>query len=463
MKFKRRLIIYYLAATLLSMFFVGAAVLRGIEQLSLETMERQLIDQSKLAEIYISQIAYLDNSSAEGLSAETARRIITNLSLVLGNVRIYDKDLNLLAATEASAKSYITAEENAKILNNALEGNYAYIMRGSTAYFASSLDIGNETFGVLQIIYPFSFLAALLRGVTGILLVGAAAFAVLMGLLSIYIAGRITKPINQLVSATEHYARREFMPVEVESSDEIAQLCRSFNAMGVQLKEYIQRQRLFVSNVSHELRTPLTAIKGYSEYLSDEVKGQPDLEKAVYHLNNESARLEKLVDEVLTLSRIDSGREDFTFETINISTLIEEAIDKMSLRAEKYSILIKKELRPNIYIRGDREKLMQVLVNLLDNAIKFSPAQSFVRLQLNKEGSLASLSITDQGMGIHEDEPDKLFERFYRGENAKGISGTGLGLSIVKYIVDAHKGTIEFEAGVSKGTTANIRLPIDIL
>lgn len=460
MKFRTRLVVYYLIATLLSMFFVGVAVLKGIERINMDTAEQQLIGQSKLAETYISQVAFLENSSEGELSAETAKRIINNLSLSLGNVRLYDKNLNLLASSKSNSKSTIATDENTKALTNALKGNYAYIVHSNTIYFASPLDSQGKTFGLLEIIYPLGFLNNLMSRVTGILSAGAVVFAVLLTLLSVYIAGRTTKPVRKLATAANHYANRDFTPVKITGSDEIAQLGRSFNAMGEQLNDYIQMQKQFVANVSHELRTPLTAIKGYSQYLTDEVKGNPELQKAVYHLNNESERLTKLVDEILTLSRIDSGREAYAFERLNLSSLVEEVIEKMSVRAEKYGISILKEIKQDIYVLGDSAKLMQVLINLLDNAIKFSPAQTFLHLRLYKQENMANISIIDQGIGIPESESSKVFERFYRSENARGISGTGLGLSIVKDIVNAHKGTIELASGINGGTIANLRLPV---
>jgi signal transduction histidine kinase len=262
--------------------------------------------------------------------------------------------------------------------------------------------------------------------------------------------------------AASNYGNRNFTSVEIKGSDEITQLSESFNNMGIQLQEYIQRQKQFVANMSHELRTPLTAIKGYSEYLKDEVKDRPDLQKAVYHLNNESKRLTKLVEEVLTLSRIDSSSESFNYLRLNFSELIHETVEKMQLRAEKYRIKINSKLEPDIYILGDNEKLIQVIINLLDNAFKFSSVESKVEIILCKEGNMASLSITDEGIGIPKEASEKVFERFYRAQNAEGVPGTGLGLSIVKHIIDTHKGSIELTSGAERGTIVELKLPIKL-
>jgi signal transduction histidine kinase len=303
------------------------------------------------------------------------------------------------------------------------------------------------------------FLERLISGVANILFIGTFIFAIFMIFISIYIAARLTKPINRLAATANNYANRVFTPVEIKGSDEIAQLSRSFNAMGAQLQEYIQRQSQFVSNVSHELRTPLTAIKGYSELLSDEVGDRPDLKKAVFHLKNESDRLAKLVDEVLTLSRIESGREEFHLERLNLSDLVNDMADKMLLRAQKYGIRIVTDIASGVYVKGDKEKLAQVIVNLLDNAFKYSSPRSNVWLKLYRETDEAILMVIDEGIGIPEKDRAKVFDRFYRAENSHSISGTGLGLSIVKHIVDAHNGTVKLAAGTQGGTIVILRLP----
>ncbi len=460
-KLKEKLVLYYLAATFVVMFFVGFAVLNAIKGLSINTIEQHLISQSSLAELYISQFHALQNEGSGELSDETAQHVIGKLGLVFGNIRLYDKDLHLLAASKNETEIGITEAENIEILSAAAKGDYAYLVRNSTAYFASPITFEGNAIGILEFIYPMSLLESLMSGVANILFIGAFIFAVLMTLISIYIASRLTKPINKLATAANNYANRNFTPVEIKGSDEISQLSRSFNAMGVQLQDYIQRQKQFVSNVSHEFRTPLTAIKGYSELLADEIGDRPDLKKAVFHLKNESDRLAKLVDEVLTLSRLETGREEFRLDRLNLSDLIMDTTEKMLLRAQKYGIKIVTDITADVYVRGDQEKLVQVVVNLLDNAFKYSPPGSTVRVSLYKERAEAILMVVDQGIGIPEKDRSKVFDRFYRAENARSISGTGLGLSIVKHIVDAHRGSIELTEGVEGGTTVIVRLPAE--
>lgn len=463
MKLKEKLVIYYLSATFLILFFVGLAVLNAIKSLSINTIEQQLIGQSSLAELYISQLHALQNENSDELSIETSQYVIGKLGLVFGNIRIYDRDLRLQASSKnnTARESGITDKEKREILSAAARGNYAYLIRSGTAFFASPINFEGNIIGILEIIYPMSFFESLITGVSNILFIGTFIFAIFMIFISILIAARLTKPINRLAKAANNYANRVFTPVEIKGSDEIAQLSRSFNAMGIQLQEYIQRQKQFVSNVSHELRTPLTAIKGYTELLADEVGDRPDLQKAVFHLKNESDRLAKLVDEVLTLSRIETRREEFHMERLNLSGLVNDTVEKMLLRAQKYGIIVSSNIASEVYVKGDKEKLVQVIVNLLDNAFKYSPSRSGVHIKLYGENGEAILMIADQGIGIPEEDRSKVFERFYRAENAHGISGTGLGLSIVKHIVDAHNGSIQLTSGDEGGTTAILKLPAD--
>lgn len=460
MKFATRLTIYYLIATLLSLALVGVAILKGIEHYGMAVLENQLIEQSDSAAVYITQTLLLEKLGPAGLN-EVAEQAANNLSAGNREVRIYDSRLNLLTASVDGVKQteFGTGTEATKNLAPALQGNYAYSTRNNRVYFAAPIELQGKAIGVLEFVYPLDFLNQVLTSARNILYLGAVGFGLLITLLSIFIARKVVRPIQQLVEATNRFARRDFTPICLDRSDELGLLSQSFSDMGSQLQDYIQRQRQFVANVSHELRTPLTAIKGYSEYLIDEVKGRPDLEKAVDHLNNESSRLARLVNELLLLSRIDAGREDFLFDRVDLSRLIKETVDKTQSRADKYSIQIHEKIQPNIAVSGDEEKLLQVMLNLLDNAIKYSPPGGTVEVGLSADGGMAHLTLADRGAGVPPEELDKIFERFYRAANAKAVGGTGLGLAISREIIIAHHGTIQLDNRPEGGTVVAVVLP----
>ena len=459
MKLSTRLMLYYLTATLLSLALVGFAILKAIEHYGMETVEQQLKTQSDSASVYVAQSLLLEKLGPQELAA-IAPRLTGNLSAGSREVRIYDEQLQLLSAAVDGVQQTVQVEKPfTDTLTAALKGNYAYGIHNSDVYFASPVELQGAVIGVLEFVYPLHFLNQILTATQKVLYAGAVVFGMLITILSIYIARKVVKPIKQLVEVTQRFARRDFTPVHLPRNDEIGQLSRSFSEMGSQLQDYIQRQRQFVANVSHELRTPLTAIKGYSEYLTDEVKGRADLEKAVYHLNNESTRLAKLVNELLFLSRMDARREPFYFSRLDFSSLVQETLEKLQVRTLKYEVRLQADLQPNLYIWADEEKITQALMNLLDNAIKYSPPRGSVEIELYLEGTRGILAIMDRGMGIPAEDLHKIFERFYRSANTKAIGGTGLGLAITREIITAHKGSLDVANRPGGGTVVKITLP----
>jgi signal transduction histidine kinase len=462
MRFSTRLIIYYVSATLISLTIVGAAVSQGIKRYGMKAVEEILIEQSKAASVFVKQTLYLEKQQSKDIKRNTAVLITNNLSLGNRQIRIYDRNLNLLSASINGVEQNIGKDMGqSEHLYSALQGNYSYVVHSSNTLFASPIEFMENTIGVLEIIYPLSFLERVINSSMTILIIGAALFNILILILSYYIAKVVTKPIQLLVEATTRYSQRDFSPIKIHRSDEIGKLGESFNAMGNQLQKYIHMQKQFVANVSHELRTPLTAIRGYSEYLMSEIKGREDIEKAVYHLYNESNRLTKLVDELLLLSRLEAEQRDFKMATLNFTKLIEDSIEKMEFKAGRNNISIRKELEPEIYVKGDKDKLTQAIVNILGNAIKYSHESSEVIAILEKESSMAKITVLDNGPGINPEDLDKVFERFYRSLNAKSVVGTGLGLPITREIIVAHHGSIKLENRTEGGTAVCISLPLN--
>ena len=461
MKFGTKLLAYYITAALISMLLVSFAVVKGVEYTGMISVEKQLVDKSKFAQIYINQIVSLQKKYNVALEPELARQITGYLSSSLGEVHIYDVELqHLSSSVEINDANLESNEAYLETLMNALKGNYSYVVQANAVYFAAPIDFNNKTAGVLEIVYPLGFLNEILNSITTILFIGVLAFCILITILSIFISAKIVKPIKRLAVLVDRYSRRDFQPVNIESNDEVGMLCKGFNLMGFKLQDYLQRQKQFISNVSHELRTPLTAIKGYSEYLSDEIKDNPDMEKAVHHLNNESVRLSKLVDELLLLSRIDSCREMYDLKRIDLSEVVIGAVKKMEFKEQRCQVALNTEIKADIAVCADPEKLIQVIINVLDNAIKFSSKGRNIMVKLAEIEEMAVLEVADNGIGIPDEEISKVFERFYRAANARNVSGSGLGLAISKEIVEFLNGTISLNSSIGSGTKVSIILPL---
>lgn len=219
----------------------------------------------------------------------------------------------------------------------------------------------------------------------------------------------------------------------------------------------------FVANVSHELRTPVTSIKGFAETLLDGALDHPDVAREfVQIIEKESARLHSLVSDLLELSGIEQHSFTLDVEQVDVVSVIREAEKLVSKRLTEKEMILTVEAPAEAVIEADGRRLMQILVNLLANAIAYSKTGTTVQVNARFEGDSMILSIADEGIGIEAEKIPRLFERFYRADLARSrdSGGTGLGLAIVKHLVEAHAGDIHVESKVGRGSMFSIRLPV---
>ncbi|MCX7902983.1 MAG: phosphate regulon sensor histidine kinase PhoR [Caloramator sp.] len=218
----------------------------------------------------------------------------------------------------------------------------------------------------------------------------------------------------------------------------------------------------FVANVSHELKTPLTSIKGFAETLKD-VEDENVRKKFLDIINIEAERLTRLINDILILSELENKEYALNFEKLNVLEILEEIQYIMKPLAESKNIEISLETNCyDVYVYGDRDKFKQMLINLLDNAIKYTNEGGKVKIKLEKIKNQVIISIIDNGIGIPKEHLPRLFERFYRVDKARSrsLGGTGLGLAIVKHVVNLMQGKIDVESKVGEGTTFKITLPL---
>jgi two-component system phosphate regulon sensor histidine kinase PhoR len=221
-----------------------------------------------------------------------------------------------------------------------------------------------------------------------------------------------------------------------------------------------QVRRDFLSNVSHELRTPLAAVSALVETLeTGAVEGEEDTAAFLLRIRQQVDRLTALVNELLDLSRIESGAIELRPEPVDLAALVAEAVSLLRPRAEAEGITIAGPAQPGLVVEGDRSSLLRAISNLLDNAIKYSPPGGTVTVETADEGELVALSVRDEGPGIPEQDLPRVFERFYKGDASRATAGVGLGLAIVKHLVRAHGGTVEAVSAPGQGATFTVRLP----
>ncbi|MBO9128472.1 HAMP domain-containing sensor histidine kinase [Bacillus sp. 165] len=273
----------------------------------------------------------------------------------------------------------------------------------------------------------------------------------------------ITKPILQMERVSYKMSKGNFNErIAVTSNDEVGRLGMAFNDMAQALqKEDIQRKE-FLANVSHELRTPLSYIKGYSEAILDGVVKLEQQTKFIMLINKEAGRMQRLVHDLLDLAQLEGALFPIKKHPTVFAQLIEDVLEAYEPVSAEKSIMLQHELDPDIIANIDEDRIQQVLHNLLDNAIRYTPEGGVISIMLKQVGGKCILRISDTGVGIPKEHLDKLGERFYRVDKARSrqSGGTGLGLAIVKQIVEVHEGTIEFMSEVGEGTVISIEFPV---
>ncbi|MDQ3676955.1 MAG: ATP-binding protein [Actinomycetota bacterium] len=291
-------------------------------------------------------------------------------------------------------------------------------------------------------------------------LVGAAGgIALALGCAQLLAHGT-TAPLREMAAVAGAMARGERgRPVRVTTADEVGELARAFNRMTEELAETDRLRRDFVANVSHELRTPIAALQALLENAVERVS-EPD-PATLNAMLVQTRRLGRLVTQLLDLSRLEAGEQPFDIRPFELREVLEGAAHATRLHAPPdVAFSIDADSRP--LVAGDPERVQQVVMNLLENAVRFSPRPGVVAMRATRDAGRVRLEVSDDGPGIAADELELVFERFHSGDGARrdgGGSGAGLGLAISRWIVELHGGTIHAEQRDPRGARIVVTLP----
>lgn len=293
----------------------------------------------------------------------------------------------------------------------------------------------------------------------------AAVAAILIALgLGVFLARTLTRPVRELTAATRAMAQGDIeQQVPVRSRDELGELAAAFNQMSADLARANELRRQMTADIAHDLRTPLTVMAGYLEALRDGVL-QPSPERfETMHL--EAQHLRRLVEDLRTLSLADAGELTLNRETVPPQMVLEQAAAAYGHQCEQQGIELKVDAAPNLpHISVDPGRMAQVLGNLVSNALRHTSAEGRISLVAVREANQVILAVQDTGAGISPDELPHVFDRFYRGSEAREGDGgeSGLGLAIARSIVELGGGTIVVESSLGQGTTFTIALPASL-
>jgi signal transduction histidine kinase len=299
--------------------------------------------------------------------------------------------------------------------------------------------------------------------ILGPILRGSLVALFLSFILSFFMADWIANPLKRLADGARQIESGSYPNLKKEGPREVQELAASFNQMSTRVQKTEESQRDFLANVSHELKTPLTSIQGFAQSILDgAATSSTDLNQAANVIFVEATRMHRLVLDLLTLSKLEGGTANLQYSAVNLSNLVEQVAEKMHPQVQSAGLSINKEIEPNQFVFGDVDRLAQVFINILDNAIKFTSSGGKITLKVLQEQSTILASVTDNGSGITEQDEARIFERFYQADKSRrgGSSrGIGLGLSIARQIVLSHNGEIWVKSESREGSTFFIRLP----
>lgn len=321
------------------------------------------------------------------------------------------------------------------------------------------LVINNQLYGYIQAASSLRTVDAAIDRLLKIMLIGGTIALLTSLLVGDFMTRRALRPVDiiaqtaQQITAADDLSRR--IPYD-GPPDELGQLTRTFNDTLERLERLFNAQRRFVADVSHEMRTPLTTIQGNIELMR---RFGYD-EEAMEAIESESKRMSRLVGDLLLLAKADAGRLSLEKSKVDLDTLVLEVYNQAHLLGDDVTIELGNIDQAQIL--GDADRLKQLLLNLVSNAIKYTPAQGRVTVSMSRDDNWVYVYVSDTGIGIPADDLPHIFDRFYRVDKARSRAqgGTGLGLSIARWIADAHGGQIMVDSTLGEGSTFTIRLPL---
>lgn len=383
-------------------------------------------------------------------------------------VQIFTADGNNIASSKNIPSLMSLSKET---LNYVLKGNGHFdnlnleLSDGKTLSFRGltvPIIENNKVAYLVGVTSPLAQLDAVLNRLKFILSLLLPAAIFLISIVGLFLAEMTLKPLNKIIK-TVHQITAENLKLRVDlpdTKDEIKRLADTFNEMLVKLEQSFSSQQQFIHDLSHELRTPLTILKGELEVTLKKVRSQKEYESILRSSLEEMDKINRIIENLLMLARFDNKEVALEIKPLNLNRLIQEILDDIKILSEQKGIQINFSPEENIILEADESQLRRAILNILDNAIKYTAENGKILVKLQKDINTAKIEIRDTGIGIAKENLPFIFDRFYRADKSRNTGGFGLGLSIAKSIIEAQRGKIEIETELNQGTTFAISLPI---
>ncbi|EGK13069.1 phosphate regulon sensor histidine kinase protein PhoR [Desmospora sp. 8437] len=335
---------------------------------------------------------------------------------------------------------------------------------GKTALMAvASFHAGGGDSGTVAVTMEMNWLSDLFRSLGSLILLAGVGALSIGGGMALLLSRRTVGPILEIRDVADRLAQGDYRArVQVRGNDELASLGKQMNQLADSLDYYRSSRQEFLSDVAHELRTPLSYVKGYSAWLQMRDPGEEKRRQLLTVIREQTGRLERLVEDLVTLSRLDEGKMEIEKKRISPTERASRVLEELESRASEVGVILRFDSSYDGIFCFDPVRFDQILINLLDNAIRHSESGGLVEVRLSPGlGGGIRIRVADQGVGMEPEELDRIWERFYRVEKsrARRYGGSGLGLSIVRRLVELHGGTIEVRSRSGDGTTFLMEFP----
>ncbi|NJN53708.1 MAG: HAMP domain-containing protein [Anaerolineae bacterium] len=473
---RSRLLLSYVVVILIALVVVGAAMMAFVARPNVRyffTLQR-LDDLSRVSRNELVRLVQsgASNDTVTAVLDETA--VQNNVRILVLDARtltvIYDSDVNdawlgdIIRADEIDRRFLPSTDANTVAARFQHENGSTWVLYSRALLSGSSIERQMVVYAVPEPT-PRAFFDEL--GFGRALGWAAVLAMVVAAVLGVWIARSVARPLQKLAGAAEAIAAGDYeQQLPLQGPSEVQRVAASFNTMSAEVTQTRNAQRDFVANVSHDLKTPITSIRGWSQALLDGTAvTPPDQQQAASVINTESERMDRMVNGLLDLARIESGQLVLKQEPVDLQALLQQMYQSFLPRAQEHQITLTLNAPTAPTVWGDHDRLVQVLSNLIENALAHTPPHGFVHLGLGLHGEQeAELWVQDTGKGIPPEELSRIFERFYQVEKSRmrsdGRSGSGLGLAIVQELVHLHHGRVLARSEVGKGSMFIVRLPL---
>lgn len=462
----------YVGYTILVIFTItvaGSLITRKIEEDFVNDIQRSLYSESVLLQSLIFDI-FKNVDEANFLESRLQKRLQLLNQKLDTRVTVIRKSGVVIADSEEDPANMENHGSRPEVLA-AISGEYGVATRFSSTlgmkmmYLALPVQLEGQLVGYVRTSLPLSLIEKRVKQSQASIAFGAVFVIVAALLLGLFFSRRLSVRLNEMTTVAQSMAQGNYdQNIAISRSDEIGKLASALNQLAKSARDLEGVRRDFIANVSHELKTPITAVRGLIEtVIEDEEMSDASQERFLTKIHNQSIRLSSIVSDLLELSQLESGKGISEKESFNLNEVINSTAISLMQVAEDSNIRVEVKLPEDpLVLFGDKNSLFQVVRNLLENALKYSPKDAVVRICLYQENGKVVIEVQDWGIGIKRQDQDRIFERFYRVDKARSreLGGTGLGLSIVKHIVLAHSGEISVESDFGEGSIFRVFLPI---